>query len=224
MLPRNPDHLGQMLDVFEAKCRAQTRASYAASHGGADYDELMTVNPDEPVPEGEVVTFFHSRVLPNASLRKLAASVLRARVGIERTTISIAVVLMLRYNAKQERQPVTAHMMHRLFVACVLVGAKAHQDTFPCNKLLGKAVGVTLAETNRMEVSLVSALDWRIVVTQHDVNGAVASLALNGPTFGHPASGDSAYVPRDDRGNTTVLPLIDRHGGASATTRAGNMA
>ena len=198
MTSRTPAHLGEMLDVFEERCRAQTRASYAAAHNGADYDASKV--HEERVPDGEELTFFHSHVLPKTSLRTFAAFMVRAPIPVDLTTVSIAVVLMLRYNATH---PVTAHMMHRLFVACVLVGAKAHQDKFASNRLLGKAVGVVLVEMNRIEVTLIRALDWRLVVTQQDVNDAVVTLASPcGASFGS-ASADSMYAPHD--GNTVLL-------------------
>ena len=203
MFAQTPIHLGSMLDVFEQQCRVQTCASFAAANDGAVYEEAT--EGDDPVPRGEIISFFHSQILPRASLRALAASMVRARVDVDLTTISIAVVLMLRYNTQK---PVTAHMMHRLFVACVLLGAKAHQDKFPCNKLLGTAVGVRLSEMNRIEVTLSAALDWRLVVTQQDVNDAVVTLARppprGGATFGESVSGDSVYVPRD-RENTMSM-------------------
>ena len=88
--------------------------------------------------------------------------------------------------------------MHRLLVLCVLVGAKAHQDRFPGNKLLGMAVGVRLSEMNRIEVTLIRALDWRLVVTQQDVLDAIAFLTPSsrcGASFGDSSSADSVYVP-----------------------------
>ena len=194
----------RMLDVFEEQCRTQTRALLAAaSNGGAEYDAVMAAT--QVVPHNEALTFFHSRVLPAASVRTLAASLVKTRIAVDLTTVSIAVVLMLRYNATH---PVTAHMMHRLFVACVLVGAKAHQDKFPCNKLLGTAVGVKPSEMNRIEWAIIAALDWRLVVTQQDVNEAVVSIAPPPPPPLPPPGGayllresgvsvDSAYVPQD---------------------------
>ena len=212
MLARTSLHLGQLLDVLEEQCRAQTRASSAAANDGADYDDAAA-SVDDRVPPGEELTFFHSRVLPKASLRTLAASMVRARVAVDLTTISIAVVLLLRYNATH---PVTAHMMHRLFVACVLVGAKAHQDKFPCNKLLGTAVGVKSSEMNRIEWAIITALDWRLVVTQQDVNEAVVSRTPPCASFAESSSGDSVYVPCDDRRD--VLSHACRAVGSSSTS------
>ena len=184
----------RMLDAFEQRCRAETRACYAAS-GNAAEARLAATNQADKVPSAETLTFFHSRVLPGASLRSLAASIVRAGVAVDVTTVSMATALMVRY-CNRQAQPVTAHMMHRLFVACILAAAKAHQDKFPCNKLLGKAVGINLSEMNRLEIALTTALDWKFIVTQQDLNEAMAALVPR-KTLGASASSDSSYVAAD---------------------------
>ena len=103
------------------------------------------------VPATEPLNYFHSRVLPGASLRTMAVSMANARIAVDWTTLALATVLFARYEATT---PVTAHMSHRLLVGCVVVAAKAHQDSMPSNGLVGRIVGMTGRELTRLEFAL----------------------------------------------------------------------
>jgi hypothetical protein len=189
----------RMLDAFEARCRTETRALYAL--GDEREVQLATSGQADSVPSNETLTYFHSRVLPGASLRSLAASIVRAGVAVDVTTVAIASVLMMRY-VESQAQPVSAHMMHRLFVACTLAAAKAHQDKFPCNKLLGKAVGISLSEMNRLECALTTALDWKFIVTQKDLLDTMSVLVPSKAVTVADASSDS-YLANCSRDSAT---------------------
>ena len=143
------------------------------------------------MPTGEVLTFFHSKFLPSASLVALAASIVRAQVAVDATTVAVAAALMIRF---EKTQPISAHMMHRLFVACVLIAAKVHQDKFPCNQLLGTAVGIGLVEMNRLECAMTTALDWRFVVTQQDLLEAMTTLAPRDGSSGKASSSAPSFT------------------------------
>jgi hypothetical protein len=54
----------------------------------------------------------------------------------------------------------TAHMMHRLYVACLQVGMKAHSDVYYRNDAFARIAGVSLAEMNRLEEAVVHGLNW----------------------------------------------------------------
>lgn len=204
----------RMLDALEVRCRTETRALYAL---GDEREVMMaTSGQADNVPSSETLTYFHSRVLPGASLRSLAASIVRAGVAVDVTTVAIATVLMLRY-CEKHAQPVSAHMMHRLFVACVLAAAKAHQDKFPCNKLLGKAVGISLSEMNRLECALTTGLDWRFIVTQKDLMETMTVLVPS-KTVAMPADASSdSYIANCSRDSVDASP---NHNGYSMASRS----
>ena len=114
-----------------------------------------------PVPADEPLNYFHSRVLPGATLRAMARSLAGARIAVDWTTLALASVLFARFDAKQR---VSAHMTHRLLVGCVVLAAKTHQDSMPSNGLVGRVVGMSGRELTRLEFALGEALDWRFVV------------------------------------------------------------
>lgn len=199
-----PCDAARVLDALEARCAATTQELLHGAFGAA----APRVPAD--VPPGDELTYFHSRSVPPTPLKTLAASIVRAQIAVDDTTVAIAAALMHRF-AQRRASPPTAHMMHRLLVACLLVAAKAHQDRFPANKLLARVVGVKLSELNRLEKKLVEELDWRVVVTRDDLAAAVADLCPEtpeAPVREHSAasSTSSSYKAASDASRCSASP------------------
>jgi hypothetical protein len=164
-----------------AKCeseRSDRSVSYVASDRCNSPDWIAS--PEMPVavprfaPAGEPLTYFHSRVVPGMSLYELACA-LRQYTRCDEGALVVAVVLFMRHCERTSLRP-TLHMMHRLYVACVQVGIKAHSDRFPCNKTFARIAGITLQEMNRLETTLVVALDWNVQVRRNHIAAAVQQL------------------------------------------------
>lgn len=124
----------------------------------------------------EPVTLFHSANVPGISLVALHDALRKGATRIASAIGLIALALFHRY-AATTRVYVTAHMMHRLYVACVLVAAKAHCDSYPHNSRVARVSGVQLAELNRLETALLLAVEWRAIVQQPDIDALAADLA-----------------------------------------------
>jgi hypothetical protein len=130
--------------------------------------------PTAEAPRSEPLTFFHSRVVPTMSLWSLAKA-LDQHTSCGEECLLIALVLFSRFCEVANLLP-TAHMMHRLYVACLQVGLKAHSDRFPSNKSLARIAGITLQEMNRLEQSLVHGMDWNVQVRRNQVEAAIRKI------------------------------------------------
>jgi hypothetical protein len=124
----------------------------------------------------EPVTVFHSKNVPEVSLFEIAKIIQRTcKCSVE--ALIIGFVLMARYEWTSA-QPVTAHTMHRLYVACVQVGLKLHSDFFHSNKFMATAMGIQMWEMNRLEEGLLQAIDWYACVSAAAFTAAVHTPAL----------------------------------------------
>uniref|UniRef100_A0A7S1L8E0 Cyclin N-terminal domain-containing protein n=1 Tax=Neobodo designis TaxID=312471 RepID=A0A7S1L8E0_NEODS len=127
------------------------------------------VLPQSEVPASESLTYFHSKTLPRASVKTFVRAIVKARVGFTWTSVAIALSLVQRYRRVHGDASVTPHMLHRMLIACLLVGAKAHADVLPSNRLIAKTIGVVPEEVHRLELTLCLKLKWRLCVTRDDV-------------------------------------------------------
>jgi hypothetical protein len=113
-------------------------------------------------PLAEPITVYHSHVIPSAPLFDLARA-MYASGACSTEALMVGFILMARYETVTGIR-VTAHMMHRLYVACVHVGLKLHSDFFFNNGQFGAIVGVSLKEMNRVETALLADLRWSVLV------------------------------------------------------------
>jgi len=121
----------------------------------------------DEVPSAEALTMFHSRTVPKLSLFQLGCA-LRRMVKCTDEALLVALVLMCRYCEATETVP-TAHLMHRLYVASLQVGIKAHSDRYMRNDAFARFAGVTHQELNRLEVELLHGLRWKAQVTLPEI-------------------------------------------------------
>eukprot|EP00672_Neobodo_designis_P009145 CAMPEP_0174878048 /NCGR_PEP_ID=MMETSP1114-20130205/82562_1 /TAXON_ID=312471 /ORGANISM="Neobodo designis, Strain CCAP 1951/1" /LENGTH=342 /DNA_ID=CAMNT_0016113435 /DNA_START=416 /DNA_END=1446 /DNA_ORIENTATION=+ len=98
-----------------------------------------------------------------------------ARADVDAATGLVAAVLMLRFQ-RASGLPLTTAMLHRLYLACLVVAAKAHHDAALTNDRLARHAGVSTSELNRLEAELLRALDFRCLVTAEQVEAAVLLL------------------------------------------------
>jgi hypothetical protein len=121
----------------------------------------------------EPVTYFHSKILPQLSLYELGCALNRAaKYGDE--GMLIALVLMTRYCASTTTKP-TAHMMHRLYVACLQVGMKAHSDVYYRNDTYARIAGISYLELNRLENEVTRGVEWSLQVSKDEIDALLRS-------------------------------------------------
>lgn len=95
----------------------------------------------------------------------------------------ILVDRMLGYDGGE--LPVTKQNVHRLFLACLVVAAKYHEDVVFANNHYAKAGGVQLREVNRLERVLLQALDFDLSIAPEQYRlyeAALLALCDLGPT------------------------------------------
>eukprot|EP00672_Neobodo_designis_P020425 CAMPEP_0174843466 /NCGR_PEP_ID=MMETSP1114-20130205/10538_1 /TAXON_ID=312471 /ORGANISM="Neobodo designis, Strain CCAP 1951/1" /LENGTH=280 /DNA_ID=CAMNT_0016077691 /DNA_START=182 /DNA_END=1024 /DNA_ORIENTATION=+ len=129
----------------------------------------------------EPLTYFHSRDLPAIPLADIHANLCRRVSTFDDATGLVAVVLMLRFS-EMTQLPLTSHMLHRLFLAALLVAAKAHHDAVLKNADFAKVSGLTLSELNRMERTFAAAIGYGALVTSAHLDAALADLHAYGPS------------------------------------------
>jgi len=151
----------------------------------------------------EPLSVFHSKVLPQISLFELSCTMNRA-TNCGESLLLMTLVLASRYCTTTKTRP-TALMMHRLYVACLLVAIKAHSDEYLDNAAFAHVCGVTLTELNRLECEIVSALDWHLQVTREEVD----ALLANNAERVSPAPAPSAPLkPQNDASFVSELFLL----------------
>jgi hypothetical protein len=202
-------------EAFQRRCEENT-AWYRAQHertlaaeskpataqAGRSFGSLVQVTSGTQVPEhvGEPVTVFHSKILPKMSLFELGCALNRsARAGEEALLVTLA--LMTRYCATTATKP-TAHMMHRLYVACLQVGMKAHSDIYFRNDAFAKLAGISYLEMNRLEAEVIRGLHWSVQVTREQIDELVR-------------------CPVDAIASTVAAPTFDELAAAEAIRKAG---
>ena len=160
-----------------------------------------------PVPPAEHVTQFHSVAYPDITLFDLACAVTSA-FHVDAHTHLAALALMARAVASAaaadprdaagdelRRQVIhslrpcggssgmpTAHMLHRLFVACVHVVVKAHVDCPPWRtRDFALFNGIAARELAASEALVLRLCDWQVVVTAADVDALLERCASERP-------------------------------------------
>lgn len=175
-----------LTDILElvAQHAAAATAEYrsAAARGvRVDLDEaqrgrhaVRRYDADDEEPQ----TYFHSSRLPMMTLASVYDALAQRIAACDDAAIGrMAVVLMLRY-ADRTGLPITAHMMHRLFFAAIVVAVKMHQDVMPRNRTFARAVSMPVDEANRLERALLEGIGWQAVVTGAQVEATAARLRV----------------------------------------------
>jgi hypothetical protein len=84
------------------------------------------------------------------------------------TSLLVAAIYIDRLLAADSNFTVTNRNVHRLFLTCVVVAEKFHNDSFYHNEYYAGVGGIKLGELNRLEVTLLYALMWRLDVSEDE--------------------------------------------------------
>mmetsp|Transcript_18329 Transcript_18329/g.56884 ORF Transcript_18329/g.56884 Transcript_18329/m.56884 type:complete len:303 (-) Transcript_18329:746-1654(-) len=164
--------------------------------------------------DAEPQTVFHSSAVPSFGLARFVAPLRRCKDASAATGVGclaaaatgdddfesaamMAVALVLRHG-DATGLPLTSHMLHRLFLAALLVAAKAHHDVPPSTPGFARATGMDAAEMGRLEAALCVQLEWRIVVDRQQVASIITTLqspALAPNAIASQASTPEAVAP-----------------------------
>jgi hypothetical protein len=128
----------------------------------------------------EPLTWFHSREAPASALIAVFDSMAKRIRTFDATAGRAAVVLMRRYS-DHTGLAITTQMVHRLFLAALVVASKAHHDELVRNRDLAKVAGLHPLEVERMEAAVCVGINWRAQVTSEDLD----SLAADGLVARH---------------------------------------
>jgi hypothetical protein len=140
---------------FEAYARDNT-AAYLRRSGVLKAEEGCARDASEPV------TVFHTREYIAMPLVDLAF-IMQRGINCNMETLLVALIIMCRFS-HYAKVPVTRHMVHRLYVACLHVAMKTHCDAFYANSAFAQRAGVSLPEMNRLEVYVLNGIQWRATV------------------------------------------------------------
>lgn len=110
------------------------------------------------------VSEFHSSAKPNISIYKYLER-LRKYFGCSDECFVHALVYIDRIGTKNESMLVGELTVHRLLSTATMLAAKFHDDVFYANHYYGRASGMSLKEVNKLEVTMLKALEWKARVT-----------------------------------------------------------
>jgi len=201
--------LGAVLSAIEVRGAAGTRFYADALACGR---RVVPVTWDSigryDATDSEPLTYFHSRTPPATPLVAIYQT-LAARVDTyDDVTALMAAALVLRFE-RMTGLPLTSHMIHRLYLAALLVASKAHHDAVLRNKDFARVVGISVAELNRIESTLLRALDFRCHVKNSDVAQLATMLSVeqaDDDEEDDEADGDAEVRGAVDDGRRTPQP------------------
>lgn len=75
------------------------------------------------------------------------------------------------------RFAVTECNVHRLLLACVVTAVKTYEDEFFSNSHYAKIGGITADEMNRLEIALLTMVNWQTFVTPEQFSQYDSALA-----------------------------------------------
>jgi len=85
-------------------------------------------------------------------------------VRCSRSSVLLALYYVERLAEQSKWMELNDLNVHRTFLACVLVACKVNEDHAYANKLFGKVGGIhKVQEMNRLERSVLSMLDWKLM-------------------------------------------------------------
>ena len=167
----------------------------------------------------EPLTWFHSREAPDSALIAVFASMAKRIRTFDAATGRAAVVLMRRYS-DHTGLAITTFMVHRLFLAAMLVAAKAHHDQVVRNRDFAKIFSLQLAELNRLECAFCIGIDWCAQVSIDDLSLPPASptpllrLVDEWPLAGDSAPGAHSFGGGQLSSTSTTRRYFDRTRGS----------
>ncbi len=152
----DPARLRKCVDGFSLMCQFNSAMKQA--------DNLVLLTP------------FHSVAEPPIALSQYMDLVDRHTHCGEEAVLA-AMIIIGRY-CKATRTLPSALCMHRLLLVATRVAVKALHDVFRSNKTYASAGGIQLSELNDLESFLLTAVDYRVVVTHEEIDRLRAAVAL----------------------------------------------
>lgn len=138
---------------------------------------LKTRRPRGQKETMQAATVFDSSAIPPIGIDKYLLR-LSATFRCSDATFIAALIMvdrLLGYDGG--RLPLTMRNVHRVFLASLVVAVKYHEDLVYSNSHYAKAGGVHLREVNRLERTLLVALDFDLRVAPEEYRMYEASLA-----------------------------------------------
>jgi hypothetical protein len=122
------------------------------------------------------VSAFHGRPLP-LSLEQLIFQLTRNCESREQVVL-LAALYVSRMLERNNALPMSSCTVHRLVLVAILVAIKFSCDKFPSNKVMAAAVGISLAELNKLEVKFLCGIGYDLTVSAHDMDTAYSALGI----------------------------------------------
>jgi hypothetical protein len=178
-------HVLRSLELTAAAATLAYQEAHAAAElagdGGAHREQDVLSAMSDQVKrfdptDAEPLTVFHSRDIPPITLNDVRCDLARRAALCDANTVLVAVALMLRFSGNT-RLPLTSHMLHRLFLAALVIAAKAHHDAVPPNRTIARVVGIPVRELCRLELAFARGLDWACIVTLQELDTAIDNVA-----------------------------------------------
>jgi hypothetical protein len=139
--------------------------------------------------------FFYSSVVPPVPLANYAWRIV-SWAGYGAVGLRYGLALLSRYVQVTGHVP-TPLTAHRLIAACIVVGMKANCDLFIRNDYMAPIVGVSLKELNRLERTLLIALEFRALPTAdefHMTPRALCALVAPSRTTSRQVASDALHA------------------------------
>mmetsp|Transcript_1676 Transcript_1676/g.2270 ORF Transcript_1676/g.2270 Transcript_1676/m.2270 type:complete len:214 (-) Transcript_1676:82-723(-) len=120
---------------------------------------LVQLN-DKIVDANAISTRFHSVTVPEISIEKYLQRIIKyTDCGLE--TLVCSVMYVMRFSRKSSIL-VTSLNVHRLLITSVTIAIKYIEDGCFTNRYMGKIGGVSLHELNKMEMSFLKHLEFKL--------------------------------------------------------------
>ena len=132
---------------------------------------ITTIAMKNEKPITEHITPFDSAVVPQLSFARYMQHVGKYTNGTMCGPVFSAVAMVIYARRIQKKRPnfkITLQNMHRLYLAAVVVSQKFFSDQGLLNSYYARVGGVSLRELNRLEVTLLSWLNWDAKVTTRE--------------------------------------------------------
>lgn len=148
--------------------KTETESSFDSEQG---HENEYNDGPLVSLPvQSDTISIFFSIFPPSISLYKYVTRVLEYTKVSEGVYIH-ALVLLQRMEKKDDRLVLTEYNVHRLLITAVMISIKFLEHAWYSNKFYAQVGGVpTLKEINKMEVTMLSALNYNVFVDLKEIH------------------------------------------------------
>jgi len=159
----------------------------------ANYLELLTTHND--VLYAPSRTQFHAQSVPTIDILSYLVRIQKYCPATNECYLAIIVYVhhLIRLNAtKLYSTPITvdSYSIHRLVITSIVLAAKLFSDIFFTNHRYAKVGGIKVDELNRLEVSLLLALDFKLFIPETELQYYGDHLIQHSLSFSPPTIED----------------------------------